>query len=215
MRRKKTATRRKSEVALALLPSDLQFLPDDFDEFGAVETLLLVGVEDSAGILEALDAFADLLEDEEFEVDRDSLGGNEVVRMRRDVYEFQAYEPGYIVTDEWAVAGSNIDGLEAFHDAASGTVGTLDSNPVYGRIIGLAPAPLHFLIYADISGHAGDGRRGARRRDEVGLQTRSGAVCRASWHSSDGRIDNRRRDAPFSDSHCQGPVTMHIQGSTA
>ena len=140
------------EVALALLPSDLEFLADDFNEFGVVEALLLVGVEDSAGILDALDAFADLLEDEGIDIDRDSLGGYELVTMRPDEYEFEAYEPGYIVTEEWAVAGSNIDGLEAFHDAASGTVETLDSNPAFERIIGLAPVPLHFLIYADIEG---------------------------------------------------------------
>ncbi len=140
------------EVALALLPSDLEFLAGDFNEFGVVEALLLVGVEDSAGILDALDAFADLLEDEGIDVDRDSLGDYELVTVRPDDYDFQVYEPGYIVTDEWAVAGSNIEGLEAFHDAASGDVETLDSNPVFERIIDLAPAPLHFLIYADIAG---------------------------------------------------------------
>ena len=140
------------EVALALLPSDLEFLSDDFDEFGVVEALLLVGVEDSQGILDTLDTFADLLEDEGFDVDRDSLSGYELVTMRPDVYEFEAYEPGYIVTEEWAVVGSNIDGLEAFHDAASGAVETLGSNPAFERIIGLAPAPLHFLFYADIAG---------------------------------------------------------------
>ena len=140
------------EVALALLPSDLSFLADDFDEFDVVEALFLVGVEDPEGILDALEEFADLMEDEGIDVDRDSLGGYELVTMRPDAYDFRAYEPGYIVTEEWAVAGSNIDGLEAFYDAASGDVETLDSTPAFERVIGLAPDPLHFLIYADIAG---------------------------------------------------------------
>ena len=93
--------------------------------------------------------------------------------MRPDDYEFEAYEPGYIVTDEWAVVGSNIDGLEALHDAASGAVETLESNPAFERIIDLAPAPLHFLIYADIAGllemveEALDSTTRDRRRDAL------------------------------------------------
>ncbi len=140
------------EVAFALLPSDLEFLAGDFDEFGVVEALLLVGVEDPESILDALDALADLLEDEGIDIDRSSLGDAEMVTSRMDDYPFYDYEPGYIVTDEWAVVGSNIDGLEAFHDAASSAAAVLGSSPAFERIIGLAPEPLHFLIYADIAG---------------------------------------------------------------
>ena len=180
------------EVALALLPSDLELLADDFDEFGVVEALLLVGVEDSAGILDALDAFADLLEDEGIDIDRDSLGDYELVTMRPDDYEFEAYEPGYIATDEWAVVGSNIDGLEAFHDAASGAVETLESNPAFERIIDLAPAPLHFLIYADIAGllemveeALDDEMRSDYRRDVEPFVEQLGAILMAASMTDD------------------------------
>ena len=180
------------EVALALLPSDLEFLAGDFDEYGVVEALLLIGVEDSAGVLDALDAFADLLEDEGIDVDRDALGGYELVTMRPDDYEFEAYEPGYIVTDEWAVVGSNIDGLEALYDAASGAVETLESNPAFERIIGLAPDPLHFLIYADIAGllemvedALDDEMRSDYRRDVEPFVEQLGAILMAASMTDD------------------------------
>ena len=180
------------EAALALLPSDLEFLAGDFDELGVVEALLLLGVEDSEGILDALDEFADLLEDEGIDVDRDSLGDYDLVTMKPDTYDFQAYEPGYIVTDEWAVAGSNIDGLEVFYDAASGDVETLDSNPAFERVIGLAPDPLHFLVYADIVGllemvedALDDETRSDYRRDVEPFVEQLGAILMAGSMTDD------------------------------
>lgn len=139
------------ELALALLPSDLDFLAGDFDEFGLVEALLLFGVDDPEEILDALDSIVDLLEDEGIDVDRSSLGGDELVTAKMDDDSLERYEPGYVVTDEWAVVGSNVDGLEAFHDALSGEADSLRSNPEFGRLIGFAPEPLHLLLYADVA----------------------------------------------------------------
>ena len=157
------------EMAFALLPSDLGDVsdidlddPDDFFDLdyyfddgladGAVEGLLLAGVEDPEPILDVLDAFADLLEDEGVDIDRDSLGEHEVVTTSSDdLFGSGDYEPGYVVTDEWAVVGSNIDGLESFHEAVTGEMDTLGSKDEFRELFEAVPEPLHYLLYADIA----------------------------------------------------------------
>ena len=141
------------EIAFALLPSDLGDLFDDGLEAGVVEGLLLAGVEDAEPLLDVFDTFADLLEDEGIDIDRDSLGEYEVVTASGDdLFGFSDYEPGYVVTDEWAVVGTNIDGLEAFHDAVSGETDTLGSRAEFRELLEAAPEPLHFFLYADLAG---------------------------------------------------------------
>ena len=140
------------EMALALLPSDLGLLFTSGDESGVVELLLLAGLRDPRGISDALDTFTDAMEDLDVDVDRDSLGDYDLVTMRVDEFDFESYEPGYVVAGDWVAAGANIDGLEAFHDALTGDAGTLASNPAFERLVDLAPVPLHFLVYADLAG---------------------------------------------------------------
>jgi hypothetical protein len=140
------------EVAFALLPSDLGGLLGGGPASGVVEGLLLAGVRDARSIMNALDTFADALEDEGFDIDRDSLGEYEVVTTRADDFPGGAYQPGYIVTEEWAVVGSNVDGLEAFYEAVSGETDTLGSKAEFRELIEAVPEPLHYLVYADIAG---------------------------------------------------------------
>ena len=140
------------EVALALLPSDLGGFLGGSPASGVVEGLLLAGVRDARSIMNALDTFADALEDEGFDIDRDSLGEYEVVTTRVDDILGGDYEPGYVVTEEWAVVGSNIGGLEAFYEAVSGEAGTLGSKAEFRELAEAAPEPLHFLLYTDIAG---------------------------------------------------------------
>ena len=140
------------EIALALLPSDLRDFFDEGLASGVVEGLLLAGIEDAESIMDALDTFADALEDEGFDIDRDSLGDYEVVTTRVDDILGGDYEPGYVVTEEWAVVGSNIGGLEAFYEAVSGEAGTLGSKAEFRELAEAAPEPLHYLLYTDIVG---------------------------------------------------------------
>ena len=140
------------EVAFALLPSDLGGFLGGSPASGVVEGLLLAGVRDARSIMNALDTFADALEDEGFDIDRDSLGEYEVVTTRVDDILGGDYEPGYVVTEEWAVVGSNFDGLEAFYEAVSGETDTLGSKAEFRELIEAVPEPLHYLLYADIAG---------------------------------------------------------------
>ena len=160
------------EIAFALLPGDFgdvseidlddpgDFfdLEDYFEEglaYGVAEVLLLAGVQDAESFLDVFDTFADLLEDEGVDIDRDSLGEYEVTTTSSDELfgsGSRDYEPGYVVTDEWAVLGSNIDGLEAFHDAATGVTDTLGSQSAFRKLSGMAPEPLHYFVYADLAG---------------------------------------------------------------
>ena len=140
------------EVAFALLPSDLGGFLGGSPASGVVEGLLLAGVRDARSIMNALDTFADALEDEGFDIDRDSLGEYEVVTTRADDILGGDYEPGYVVTEEWAVVGSNFDGLEVFYEAVSGETGTLGSKAEFRELAEAVPEPLHYLLYADIAG---------------------------------------------------------------
>ena len=145
------------EFALALLPSE--FLLDQFGEEGStpgtIEALLLAEVDSSGGMADALDTLAGILEDQGLQIDREPLGSYEAVTM--DIEEFLGdmfgtYRSGYVVTEQWAVMGSNIDGLKAFHDAATGASDTLGSAAEFDRLTGMAPTPLHNLFFMDVAG---------------------------------------------------------------
>ena len=140
------------EVAFALLPSDLGGFLGGGPASGVVEGLLLAGVRDARSIMNALDTLADALEDEGFDIDRDSLGEYEVVTTGADDILGGDYEPGYVVTEEWAVVGSNFDGLEAFYEAVSGETDTLGSKAEFRELAEAVPEPLHYLLYVDIAG---------------------------------------------------------------
>ena len=140
------------EVAFALLPSDLGGFLGGSPASGVVEGLLLAGVRDARSIMNALDTLADALQNEGFDIDRDSLGEYEVVTTRADDILGGDYEPGYVVTEEWAALGSNVDGIEAFYEAVSGETDTLGSKAEFRELVEAVPEPLHYLLYADIAG---------------------------------------------------------------
>ena len=134
------------EIALALLPSD-------FLQTGVYEVLLLAGVQDAEGIRGALDKLSDVVEDSGVEVNRDSLGEYEVVTASLEEYDFlgEDYEPGYLVTEDWAVLGSTYRSLRAFHDVSVGEADPLSSADEFSMLLSKAPAPLGTLIYADLA----------------------------------------------------------------
>ena len=104
---------------------------------------------------DTLDALAGILEDQGLQIDREPLGSYEAVTM--DIEEFlgtcSAHTgPGTSVTEHWAVMGSNMDGLKAFHDAAIGASDTLGSAAEFDRLTGMAPTPLHNLFFMDVAG---------------------------------------------------------------
>ena len=150
------------EVAFALLPSDLVGFLGGGPASGVVEGLLLAGVRDARSIMNALDTFADALEDEGFDIDRDSLGEYEVVTTRADDILGGDYEPGYVVTEEWAVLGSNFDGLEAFYEAVSGETDTLGSKAEFRELARGGPRTPPLPSLRGHSGGFGDGGRRSR-----------------------------------------------------
>ena len=138
------------EIALALLPSDLGlFLPQT--PSAVIETLLLVGVEDPVGIIDGLEQLAELLAGEEIEVQRDEWEDHEMATFHIDELTSEGYVPGYLVTDRWAVVGSNVDGIEAFQETSTGRRESLSSVPAFAELISQAPQPLHYLLYVDIA----------------------------------------------------------------
>ncbi len=139
------------EVAFALLPSEVRFDQFGMDESGTIEALLMADVESPGGIENALDELAGILEDQGLDVDREPLGVYETVTATMDLL-LGDYRPGYVVTEDWVVVGSNIDSLEEFYDAATGGVDVLSSEAEFARLAGMAPSPLHHLFFADMSG---------------------------------------------------------------
>ena len=142
------------EVAFALLSSDLTIEDFDTGELGSIDALLLAGVEDGRRVEKAFDDIAALAEEEGIEFDRDQLGDYEAVTMDLDDSSFDGFglDPGYMVTEDWAVIGSTFESLEAFHDAATGVTDSLSASATFDRLIGLAPYPLDFLFYANVAG---------------------------------------------------------------
>ena len=86
-----------------------------------IEALLLVGVENPAGIIDGLDKLVELLAGEGLEVQRDEWEGHEMATIHIDELASRGYTPEYVVTDRWAVLGTNVDGIEAFQEASTGS----------------------------------------------------------------------------------------------
>ena len=133
------------EIALALLPGDVRA--------GIYDVLLLAGLQDADGIRRALDTLTGIVEDSGVELGKSSLGDYEVVTARPQEFGIlgEGYEPGYLVTEDWAVLGSTYRSLEAFHDAATGESETLGSADRFSALVGMAPAPPDWLLYADLA----------------------------------------------------------------
>ncbi len=143
------------EMSMALLPSDVRFSDSGDDVAGAFEILFVAGLHDAEGIEDALDSLTDWLEDEDIEIDRDSIGDYDAVTLSMDQFDeefLDYYEAGYVITDDWLVLGSTVDSLESFQDVAEGGASSLNSSGKYSELAELAPSPLHLLLYADIAG---------------------------------------------------------------
>ena len=144
------------EMAIALLPSDLGsglfFEEGVFD--WTIEALLLMGIEDSRSIENALDDVVDELEEFDLDVRQVSMGDYEArtVRVDQDVFMRADYEVGYVVTDEWLAGGSTLRSLELFHDTLIGDSESLGANDEFNRMLSIASYPPQFLVYADIEG---------------------------------------------------------------
>ena len=143
------------EVSLAVMPGDVRFSDDDAILDGVIEALFLASLEDPSGIEDALESLTDWIEDEGYDTNRDSIGNYDAVTLGLDQFDedvLEDYEAGYMITDDWLALGTSVESLELFHDTAEGDTGSLSSADKYSDLAGLAPAPLHFLIYADIAG---------------------------------------------------------------
>ena len=130
------------EIALALLPSDFRA--------GVYDVLLLAGLQDYRDIRRALER---LVEYSGVEVGRSSLGDYEVVTTELEGFDLlgEGYEPGYIVTEEWAALGSTYRSVRTFHDAVTGESEPLSEADEFSRLINMAPAPPDWLLYADLA----------------------------------------------------------------
>ena len=130
------------EIALALLPSDFRA--------GVYDVLLLAGLQDYRNIRRALER---LVEDSGVEVSRSWLGDYEVMTTELEGFDLlgEDYEPGYLVTENWAAFGSTRHSLEAFHDAVTGESEPLSEADEFSRLISMAPVPPDSLIYADLA----------------------------------------------------------------
>ncbi len=143
------------EIAIAVLPSYFGDLLDVGLDVGSggegiFEALLLAGVEDEDAIADSLDDLADWMEDQGVDIDQERLGEYEATVASFD--DFEGFEPGYVITDDWAVVASNVDSLEEFHDAATGAVENLGSRSEFRNLADTVPEPLHSLLYADLGG---------------------------------------------------------------
>ena len=130
------------EIALALLPSDFRA--------GVYDVLLLAGLQDYRNIRRALER---LVEDSGVEVSRSWLGDYEVMTTELEGFDLlgEDYEPGYLVTENWAAFGSTYRSVRAFHDAVTGESEPLSEADEFSRLISMAPVPPDSLIYADLA----------------------------------------------------------------
>ena len=187
------------EVAIALLPSDpgsgLVFKEGVFD--WTIEALLLMGIEDSRSIENALDDVADELERFNLDVRPVSMGDYEArtVRVDQDVFLRADYEVGYVVTDEWLAGGSTLQSLELFHDTLIGDSESLSANDEFKRMLNIASYPPQFLVYADIEGIlemvedalTGEARSSYRRDVEPYVENLSAFMVISSANSEESR----------------------------
>lgn len=140
------------EFAVALLPSDLDRL--DMDNFNwTLELLLLSGVRDPERIEDTLDdLMRSIARETDLEIDRWELGDHEAVVIPIEDSSLLAvdYQPGYFVTDEWAVIATTEDSLELQYEALTGEAKTLGSKGSIKELTEVLPEPLHSMAYLDV-----------------------------------------------------------------
>jgi hypothetical protein len=142
------------EVSLAIMPGDVRISLYDEELEGVIDAIFLASLEDPAGIEDAMESLTDLIEDEGYDTDDESIGDYDAVTLKMDQFGEDAledYEPGYMITDDWLVLGTTVESLELFNDAAEGNADSLNSADKYSDLVELAPVPLHLLMYADVS----------------------------------------------------------------
>ncbi len=81
------------------------------------------------------------------EPDRLPLNGYEVVTFSVDDLDIPFdLQPGYVVTEDWAVLGTTLSSLEQFHKAASGSVESLRNVPQFKNLVETLPEPCTSLL---------------------------------------------------------------------
>ena len=143
------------EVSLAVMPGDVSFSVDDEEFEGVIDALLLAGLNDTDGVEDALESLTDWVEEQEIDTGRESIGNYDAVTLEMGQFgeEFlEEYEAGILITDDWLAVGTTLESLELFHAAAEVDTGSLNSSSNYSSFADIVPTPLHFLMYADISG---------------------------------------------------------------
>lgn len=143
------------EVSLAVMPGDVRFSFDGEEFKGVIDALLLAGINDTARVEDAFDSLTEWVEDQEIDTGSESIGDYEAATL--DMGQFgeellEEYEAGILITDDWLAVGTTIESLELFHAAAEGDVDSLNSASRFSGFVDIIPTPLHFLMYADISG---------------------------------------------------------------
>ncbi len=141
-------------IAVALLPSDVDWesLIDDLS--GGLEAVLIAGPQDPDGIESAFEALFDLLEEKGYDTDTDSIGGYDVTSIELGQFDnlLEDYEAGFLIADEWVALSTSMDSLEIFHDSMTGDIRSLNSSDKFSNMAGQLPDPLHLLVYADLAG---------------------------------------------------------------
>ena len=139
-----------SEVAVAFLPSDLRQVRGDLA--GTLESVLLIGPGAPDDIADALEDSVDFAEDEfSMDFDQDSIGEYEATLMDVDGFsQWEGYEFGYLVTEEWVAVGSTKDSLESFHSVAYENEPNLRESGNFAEFSSLIPDTVHMLAYADL-----------------------------------------------------------------
>ena len=144
------------EFALALLPSDVNsdLFTDNFQTGGAIEILSVVGTRDTDAIEAVVDKYFDWARDNDIGSVRARTPIDEVdavsIRFEDESVESAGYSPTYLVTEDWIVAGTTLDGVADFHNTFVGDSPALSKSDEFRRVVELMPAPLHYLIYANI-----------------------------------------------------------------
>ena len=141
-----------SEVAVAFLPSDLRQVRGDLA--GTLESVLLIGPGSPEDIADALEDSVDFAEDEHsIDFDRDSIGEYDATLMDLDAFdirEWEDYEFGYLVTEEWVAVGSTQDSLESFHSVAYDGEPNLRESDKFSEFSSVMPDSVHMLAFADL-----------------------------------------------------------------
>ena len=148
------------ELAIALLFSSLDFTALEFgdsiiqDDVGRIDALLLLGVDDGERVEQTFDDFAAIMKDEGAQFYRNRLGDYTAMTVDMSDLLDEGYrlEPGYMVTEDWALIGTTFESMETFYDVMTGTTDSLGSEVKFQRVTDLIDDPIHELVYINVAG---------------------------------------------------------------